>query len=187
MARMKPVAPENANGELKHVYATIQKNMGGKVINIFQMMGNSPAVLKGFLALSDAAGQTSLSPQLREQIALIVGQTNQCQYCLSAHTAIGTKEGLNAEQILKARKGEAADPKTQAILRFAKTVVEKRANVSDQEIEKLKNAGVSDTELAEIIFVISINLLTNYFNHVAGTPVDFPEAPKLQLEPASAR
>lgn len=181
MARLNPITPEKANGETKQIYANLQKKMG-KVINIFQHMGNSPAALKGFLALSEAAEHTSLSPQIREEIALVVGQTNQCQYCLSAHTFLGGKAGLSQDLILKARKGESPDPKTQAILQFVKSAVEKRGNVSDQEVAKLKAAGVSEAEIAEIVMLITVNIFTNYFNLIAGTPVDFPEAPKLQMQ-----
>lgn len=179
MSRVTQVSPENAKNDVKSIYDNIKKNMGGKVPNIFQHMGNSPAVLKGFFGLSDAVGQTSLSPQIRSQIALAVAQANNCQYCLSAHTMIAGKEGLQSQQIIQARKGDATDSKTQAILRFAKLVVEKRGKVTDQDVTALKAAGVNDTEIVEIILVVSLNMFTNYFNHIVDTAVDFPEAPKI--------
>lgn len=187
MPRSAPVTPEQAKNEVKETYATIKKNMGGKVPNIFQYMGNSAAVLNGFFSLSKAAEQTSLSPQLRSQIALVVAQTNDCNYCLSAHTAIASAQGIQLQETILARKGEAHDKKTQAILQFAKQVVEKRGKVSDQEVKSLKNAGVSDQELVEIILVINMNMFTNYFNHIIDTPIDFPAAPKLQETVSATR
>lgn len=178
MSRIAAVLPEKANPEIKGIYAELQKKMG-KIPNIFQNMANSPTVLKGFLALSDAIATTSLSPQLREQIALVVAQTNQCNYCLSAHSAIGSMIGLKEPDVILARKGQAHDPKTQAILAFAKAVVEKRAKIVDQDVAKLKAAGVTDTELTEIILVITINMFTNYFNHITDPVIDFPKAPEL--------
>lgn len=180
MPRTAKIPVEKAKSDVKQIYATIEKHMGGKVPNIFQHMGNSAPVLKGYFGLSDAINLTSLSPQLREQIALVIAQANQCNYCLSAHTTISKSIGLPQQQIMQARKGDATDPKTQAILRFVKLVVEKRSHVSDQEVAALKAAGVSDAELVEIIMVININMFTNYFNNIIGTEVDFPEAPKLQ-------
>jgi uncharacterized peroxidase-related enzyme len=178
MARVKPVSVEEATGEVKELYQSLQQNLG-KVFNIFLNMGNSAATLKGFLALSDAANHTSLSPKLREQIALVVGQSNHCQYCLSAHTAIAKSKGMSDQDVLKSRHGESPDAKDQAVLKFAKQVVENRGTVPNQDIASLKAAGVTDTELVEIILVIMVNMFTNYFNHITDPKVDFPLAPEL--------
>lgn len=178
MSRVKPVSPEQASSAVKEIYDGIKKQMGG-LPNIFQNMGNSSAVLKGFLGLSDAAAQTSLDPKLREQIALIVGQTNHCNYCLSAHTVLGGKAGLQSDEIMQARRAKSSDSKTQAILKFAQLVVEKRAQVTDQDVKELKAAGVNDAEVGEIVMLIVLNIFTNYFNLVTDTPIDFPKAPEL--------
>ena len=178
MSRVNPIKVEDAKGEVKEIYQDLQKKMG-KVINIFQNMGNSPLVLKSFLDLSEAANQTSLSPKLREQIALVVGQTNHCPYCLSAHSTLAKGAGLNDQEILKARHAEAQEPKDQAILKFAKQVVENRGNVSNQDIASLKAAGINDSELVEIILLVIVNIFTNYFNLITDPKIDFPVAPEL--------
>lgn len=178
MTRVQPVTPEKAQPAVKEIYSSLEKKLG-KVPNIFQNLGNSAAVLKGFLGFSDAVNQTSLNPKVREEIALIVGQTNQCNYCLSAHTATAKMAGIKEQDIMMARKGESQDPKTSAILHFAKTVVEKRGNVTDQDVASLKSKGVSDAELVEIIMTISVNMFTNYFNLITDPKIDFPVAPKL--------
>lgn len=178
MSRTKAATPENATGELKSIYDDIKKNMG-KVPNIFQHMGNSPVALQGFLALNQALSKTSLSPKLREKIALIVAQENNCNYCLSAHTAIGKATGISDDEISDARHGKASDSKSQEILHFAKLVIDKKGHVSNDDVEKLKKAGVSDTELVEIILAIQVNLFTNYFNHINDTTIDFPLAANL--------
>lgn len=178
MSRVNPVSTDQAKGEVKEIYQSLTQQMG-KVINIFQNMGNSATTLKAFLALSGATNETSLSPELREQIALIVGQSNHCQYCLSAHTILAKKAGLNEEDVIKARHGESNDPKENAILKFAKQVVENRGNVSNQDVASLKAFGVSDKELVEIILVIIVNIFTNYFNLITDPKIDFPLAPSL--------
>ncbi|MFI0435645.1 MAG: carboxymuconolactone decarboxylase family protein [Parachlamydiaceae bacterium] len=178
MSRVKPVTVEEAKGEVKDIYHSLEKNMG-RVFNIFLNMGHSPAVLKGFLAFSDAANHTHLPPKIREQIALVVGQANQCQYCLSAHSAIAKARGMSEDEILKSRHAETTNIKEQAILKFAKQVVDNRGNVSNQEIAALKAAGVEDAEFVEIVFVILLNMFTNYFNHITDPVIDFPLAPEI--------
>jgi uncharacterized peroxidase-related enzyme len=179
MPRIKPVAVAEAKGEIKEIYQDLEQKMG-KVINIFQLMGHSATTLKGFLNLSEAANHTSLPPQLREQIALIVGQANHCQYCLSAHTALAKGLGMNEPDILKARRGESIDLKGQAILQFASLVIEKRGNVTDQNVTDLKAAGVTEAELVDVILVIVVNIFTNYFNLITDPKIDFPQAPELK-------
>lgn len=178
MSRVETLPQNKASPAVQELYKAIEKKMG-KVPNIMQTMGHSPAVLKGYLGLNDAVSQTSLNPKLREEIAIIVGQTNHCNYCLSAHSAIAKGAGISDNEILQARKGLSSDPKTQAILAFAKTVVEKKGAVNDQDVADLKAKGVTDAELTEIILAISLNMFTNYFNHITDPKIDFPVAPKL--------
>ena len=178
MSRVKPIELDEAKEDVKAIYQQLEKKMG-KVLNIFLNMGNSVATLQGFLALNEAVSHTSLSPKLREQLALVVGQLNHCQYCLSAHTAAAKGLKISEEEILKIRHGETEDPKNQAILKFAKIVVENRGQVSNQDIASLKAAGVTDQELVEIILIVVVNLFTNYFNLITDPKIDFPLAPNL--------
>jgi len=51
--------------------------------------------------------------------------------------------------------------------------------VSDEDVAGLRAAGWNDAEIAEITANTALNIFTNYYNHIAGTVVDFPAAPKL--------
>ena len=117
MSRLHLVDPAQAEGEQKELLDGIQKKVG-KVPNLYRVFANSPEVLKGYLALNDALGKTSLNPQVREQIALAVGEANNCDYCLAAHSAIGEMTGLTRDQILDARQAASSDPGIDAILSF---------------------------------------------------------------------
>lgn len=178
MSRVKPVTKEEAKNGVKEIYQVLEKKMG-KIPNIFLNMGQSHAVLKAYMGLGEAANLTTIDPKVREEIALTVAQANDCHYCLSAHSAIAKSIGINEQTILQARLGQSQDPKTQAILRFSKLMVDKRGHLSDQEVDQLKKAGVSDTELVEIILVVIQNMFTNYFNHITDPAIDFPVAPEL--------
>jgi uncharacterized peroxidase-related enzyme len=178
MSRINPVNTEKATPKVKEIFKQLESKLG-KIPNLFLNMGNSEAVLQGYMNLNEAANHTSFDPKLREQIALIVSQTNNCAYCLSAHSAIAKGLGIQQEDILKAREGQATDPKSQAILKFAKTVVEKKGHVSEQDIATLKAAKVNDKELSEIMMLIILNMFTNYYNHVTDPKIDFPVAPEL--------
>jgi alkylhydroperoxidase family enzyme len=65
------------------------------------------------------------------------------------------------------------------LLRFARTVVEKRGLVEDADLAAVREAGYGDAEIAEVVAHVALNIFTNYFNIVAGTTMDFPKAPAL--------
>lgn len=179
MSRIQPIDVEKAEGKTKEVLEKIKGKLG-RVPNIFKTMAIAPAVVEMYLGMSGALNECVLSPKVREKIALAVGQDNQCDYCLAAHSAIGKNIGLTPEEVLMAREAKAADPKEHAIIGFAKKISQNRGNVTDQDIAEAKKAGVTGQEIVEIIAVVSLNIFTNYFNHVADPAIDFPKAEPLK-------
>jgi uncharacterized peroxidase-related enzyme len=94
MARVNVVDPRTATGEVKQLLDTVQSGLG-MVPNFIRVLANSPAALNAFLGMHVISGAGSLEPRTRERIALAVAEQNGCQYCVSAHTAIGRKAGLD--------------------------------------------------------------------------------------------
>lgn len=183
MARMTLIDSGRAQGKQKELLDVVQKKLG-MVPNLVRVFANSPAALEAYLNLDGALSDGELSVKLREQIALTVAEANGCDYCLSAHTAVGKSLGLSKDEILDARRGTSSDSSVAAALKFANNVVEKRGWVSDEDLEAVRNAGYGDGQVAEIVAVVALNIFRNYFNHVAETPIDFPEAEPL---PVSAK
>jgi uncharacterized peroxidase-related enzyme len=178
MSRIQSVNPANATGKAKDLLDAVQSKLG-LVPNMTKAMASSPSVLDGYLALSGSLSKGSLSAKTREQIALTVAETNECGYCLAAHSAIGKMVGLSDEQILDSRRGTAVDAKSEAIIRFARQVVEAQGHVSDEDLTKVRAAGIDDGGIAEIVANVALNIFTNYFNHVAETEIDFPKVETL--------
>jgi uncharacterized peroxidase-related enzyme len=143
-------------------------------------MAAAPAAVEMYLGMSGALAGCVLPPRVREMIALAVAEDNQCGYCLAAHSAIGKGAGLTPEEIQKARAAKASDPRENAVLTFAKKISSNRGNVTDQDVADARTAGITDQELIEIIAVVSLNLFTNYFNHVADPAIDFPKTEPLR-------
>ncbi len=178
MSRIQALDPEKTQGKVKELLNTI-KAKSGRIPNIFKTMAHSSVALQAYLGLSGAFNDAKLSPKLREQIALVVGEDNQCHYCVSAHSAIGKLVGLTPEEIESGRRARASDPKTNAILQLAKKLSSNRGNITDLELAGVRKAGCSDEEIFEVITAVVLNLFTNYINHVADTAIDFPQAPSL--------
>lgn len=184
MTRLQTVSAESANGKVKELFEAVNAKLG-MVPNMMRAMANSPAVLEGYLGLNGSLSGGSLSAKNREQLALAISEANGCEYCLAAHSAIGKMVGLTGEQIRDSRLGTAVDAKTDALLHFARHVLEARGRVSDTELDEIRRAGFDDGAIAEVVAHVALNVLTNYFNNVAETKVDFPAAP--ELNPVATR
>jgi uncharacterized peroxidase-related enzyme len=176
MARLNPVDKGTATGKTKDLLDQVEKKLGF-VPNMLRTMAVSPAVLEGYLGLSGALAGGALSPKLREQIALAVAEANGCQYCVSAHTAIGKRLGVTSAELEASRDGASSDPKLEAALGFARALIERRGDVTDADIAKVREAGWSDAEVSEIVAHVALNVFTNYFNMTANTEIDFPKIP----------
>ena len=185
MPRLKAIETAEAEPKTKALLEGVQKKLG-MTPNLMRTMANSPAVLEAYLGLGNALGKGTFQPKLREQIALTVGELNGCQYCLSAHSALGKMAGLGDEEIGDSRRGVSPHRKTEAVLQFARKVVTERGWVSDDDVASLRAAGTSDAEIAEVVAHVAVNIFSNYFNHVAETDVDFPEVAATGNKPACA-
>ena len=178
MSRFRLLEPQQATPEARELLEGVQTKLG-RLPNIFKAMANSPATLEVYLAIGNALERGKLSAHLREQIALAVAELNGCQYCLAAHTAIGRMVGLTKEEMLSNRRAQSSDQSVSAALLFVKALVTRRGDVSDDDVAQLREAGFDDGQVAEIVTVVALNILTNYFNMTAGTPVDFPNPDRL--------
>lgn len=172
MPRIYPIDTNEATGRTKDLLDSVQKALG-VTPNMMKTMAQSPAVLEGYLSLNTALGKT-LSAKLREQIALVTAEGNGCGYCASAHTALGKLAGLTNEETVLARKADSGDNRSQAALKFAQTVLQKRGKVSDEDLSLVRASGFDDGNIAEIVAHVALNVFTNYFNEVAKTDIDFP-------------
>lgn len=181
MSRINIVTNENANAEQKALFEAIHSKLG-IVPNFLKVFANSPAALRAFLGLHGIANEGSLDPQTRERIALGVAQQNACEYCVSAHTAIGRKAGLNAGEIEANRAGTSQDAKAAVAVKFARSLVENMGEVTTAEIIEARTAGYSDAEIVEIITHVGMNILTNMIGKASRVEIDFP---KIELKIAA--
>ena len=185
MSRLPLIDPAQATGPAKAMLDAVGRSLG-LVPNMTRAMANSPAALKAYLDFSGALAGAALNARTRELIALTVGEVNGCAYCVSAHTAIGGMLGFAGETLVAARAAKSEDSRTAAILRFARALVLQRGLVSDADLRGVRAAGVTDGEIAETVATVALNVFTNWFNHVAGTPLDFPPVEPLAAETTTA-
>ena len=184
MARIRPVDEGSVETATAELLGSLKKKMG-TIPNLISTMANSPAVTRAYLGFSQALAGGTLPRRLAEQIALVVGETNGCEYCLAAHTVLGQGAGLTEEETRDARRATSQNERERVALEFARKVVQDRGVVTDTDVAQLRRAEYTDGQIVEVVATVALNLFTNYFNHVAGTEVDFPTAPSLSTEQAA--
>lgn len=111
----------------------------------------------------------------RDSIGLAVSEVNGCDYCLAVHSYTAENMArLPADEVLLARKGRANDPKRNAAIQFARRVIETRGKVSDADLDAVRDAGYTDANVMEIVALVALYSLTNFFNNVFDPEKDFP-------------
>jgi uncharacterized peroxidase-related enzyme len=173
MNRIHPLDLATAEGKAKTLLDGVKAALGSAP-NMFRALAASPAALEAYLGYNRSLSQGVLPTKIREQIALVAAETNGCDYCASAHTFLGKHAGLSQDDITKALEGTAVDPKADAALRFAKSLLETRGHISEADFNRAKEAGLSEAEIGEIVAHVAINVFTNYFNVAIDTEIDFP-------------
>ena len=173
MARLATPTRDTAPADSQPLLNGVFKKFG-VIPNLFRICALSPGTLTGLLSLHEANSRT-LDTKTRERIAIAVAEVNGCDYCLSAHTYIGTKLAkITTEDAALNRKGGSTDTKAGAAVRFAAKVAEFRGKVSDDDIAAVKAAGYSEAQIVEIVGLVAENVMTNFLNNVARTDIDFP-------------
>lgn len=166
-------APSDSRPTLEAVKARF-----GFVPNLLGELAAAPAVVRAYTTLSELLAQTSLSPVQQQLVLTAVSVSNQCTYCVAAHSAALTRVGLPADQIQAVREDRPlADGKLEALRRFSTTVVERRGHVRQSDMQAFLEAGYRSEQILEVLLGVTLKTLSNYTNHIAHTPLDRQFAP----------
>ena len=76
-------APEAAKGTLAEAL-----NVYGFVPNLMGAMAAAPGLAKSYFTVSKAFGSGSLTPIEQQVVALAVSYSNECSYCMAAHSGL---------------------------------------------------------------------------------------------------
>jgi uncharacterized peroxidase-related enzyme len=176
MSRLDIPARDDAPAASQPLLDAVGRKLG-IIPNMFRLISNSPAGLEGVLGLSGGLGKT-LDVKTRERIAIAVAAINGCDYCMSAHTYLGSNLAkLDEAELAANRRGRSNDAKADVAVAFARKVAEMRGKVSDVDASAVKLAGYTDAQVVEIVLVVAENFLTNLINNVGETDIDFPVVP----------
>ena len=166
-------APEASKPALEKLRATF-----GMVPNIAAVMANSPVLINGLVGLfGNVHGGSFTEPQV--QIVLLTDAvTNNCAWAVAFHTALGLKAGLDPMGVTAIRERRLPkDRKLAALSLLAKTPIEKRGRLDDEDIDRFTAAGFSKDLALEVIAAVAASTITNYTGSVTRIPLEAPFQP----------
>ncbi len=181
MSTFNPVDPKTADADAKAALDLVQAAFGGTP-NLMKMLAIAPNVLKGIMAFNQEVTGGELETSLVEQVALLASGINQCEYCVAVHVHVGQQAGLSRNELICNLQGGASDPKSQAVLNFTKAVVNNRGKVDASTVKGLRDHGLSDKAIIEIVGVIGLYTFLNYVKHLTQPVLDFPAVEEFRPE-----
>jgi uncharacterized peroxidase-related enzyme len=155
--------------DIRDVYETNRTKIGF-VPNVFRAYARRPDHFRAFMGYHDVLmrGDGGLTRAEREAIVVAVSAENRCQYCMTAHGAalrVLGKDPILAEQIANNWRTADLTPRLRTILSFASRVNEPGFAASDEEIEQLRAAGLSDDDIWDVAAIASF---FGFSNRMAG-------------------
>ncbi|MGE0175040.1 MAG: carboxymuconolactone decarboxylase family protein [Oligoflexales bacterium] len=146
--------------------------------NLMGLFATNPEALKSYLALTETFASSGLSNVEQQVVAISVSRENNCEYCVAAHSAIGSMGGIERKLIDQLRSGERlTDPKLEALRVFTQKVTATRAVIDEESVQNFKAAGYSDEHVMAVLIGVAMKTLSNYANHIGKTPLDEAFAP----------
>lgn len=133
----------------------------------------SPLALEAALAGLTAFEHSSLAPLEREVVAMTMGVSNGCHYCISLHRRFlkmldapaGLSEALEQGRPLESSKLEALRAFTQALL-------ERTGDVSSEVWQRFLAAGFNRAAALEVVVGVAAYTLTTFANRLTEAPLD---------------
>jgi uncharacterized peroxidase-related enzyme len=149
------------------------RKRAGFVPNVYRAYGYKPEHFRAFFHHYDALmkGESGLSREEREMIAVAVSRVNACTYCTVAHGAalrVASKSPYLADQIAANYRTAEVTPRQRAMLDFAVKVAEQSAAVGEDDFARLRPHGFADADIWDIGAVAAFFSLSNRMANVAG-------------------
>jgi len=144
-------APDASKSALRDVQARF-----GMIPNLAGAMATSPVLAQSFVGIFDKVhGGSFTEPQI-QTVLLTDAVTNGCTWAVALHTALWLQAGLDPRDVEAMRGGRSpSDQKLGALSTLARTLIEKRGRLNDQDVQRFLAAGFGRDLLLEAITIVA--------------------------------
>jgi uncharacterized peroxidase-related enzyme len=171
------VREEDASPEVARLYAQFRSRFGRpQVPGILQCFATHPPLLEHMMALSESLlfADGALTRRQKEMIATFVSSSNRCAYCADSHGFFfrvhgGSSESLEALLVCDLQ-ASSLSPQEQTLLAFAAAVNRGGEEISPADIQRMRDHGWTDLQLAETIHLTALFATFNRVVNAFGLP-----------------
>jgi uncharacterized peroxidase-related enzyme len=138
----------------------------GFVPNVLRIYALRPRHLELWNAFYDdlMRGDSTLTREQREMIAVVVSTVNRCHYCMVSHSAYLRRlsgDPVLVEQLRTNYKYADLEPRERAMLDFAVKLTEQSAACTEADLDALREVGWADEDVMDIAEVAAMFNFTN--------------------------
>ncbi|HEY5984779.1 MAG TPA: carboxymuconolactone decarboxylase family protein [Streptosporangiaceae bacterium] len=147
----------------------------GYVANFTRAFSLRPEVLQGWLGLKNAI-TSGMDPRLYELVTVAAATAIRSSYCSLVHGNILATSYYSAEKVVRIAENDVADAldaADAAVVRFARKVAEEAEKITQEDIDELRDLGLSD---ADVFNVILASAARCFFSKVLDATGTLPDA-----------
>src|SRR6201998_2224979 len=161
-------APETAKPALEQ----LQKAFG-VLPNLPAVIANSPKLINSLVGLFGQVHSPGLSEAENQIVLLTDAVTNSSAYAVAFHTALAHENGISPEETNAIRERRAPkDQRFAALSTLAKSLIEKRGHLGEQELNAFLDAGFTKEQIMEVITIVAASTITNYAATITNPPLE---------------
>jgi len=163
-------APERSKPALKQLQSAF-----GMIPNLVGAVATSPVLVNCLVGLFGNVHGGSFTEAQVQTVLLTDAVTNASTWAVAFHTALALKEGIDPADVQAIRAGRLpTDSKLAALSALAKTMIEKRGRLDDQDIDRFIAAGFGKDHALEVIAIVAASTITNYTGSITKPPLEAP-------------
>jgi alkylhydroperoxidase family enzyme len=163
-------APEHSRPALRQLQSAF-----GTIPNLIGAMSTSPVLIDSLVGLFGKVHGGSFTEAQVQIVLLTDAVTNNSAWAVAFHTTLALKEGIDPVDVQAIREGRLPKENEFAALSgLAKTMIEKRGHLSDEDVNRFLSAGFGKDHLLEVIAAVAASTITNYTGSITKPPVEAP-------------
>jgi AhpD family alkylhydroperoxidase len=161
-------APDASKSALRDVQTRF-----GMIPNLAGAMATSPVLIQSFIGIFDKVHGGNFTESQIQTVLLTDAVTNACAWAVALHSALALQAGVDPAEVAAMRAGRSpSDSKLGALSTLARTLIERRGRLDDQDIERFLAAGFGKDLLLEVITIVAASTITNYTGNVTAPPLE---------------
>jgi AhpD family alkylhydroperoxidase len=163
-------APERSKPALQQLQSAF-----GMIPNLIGAMSTSPVLINSLVGLFGNVHGGSFTEAQVQVILLTDAVTNACTWAVAFHTALALKEGIDPADVQAIREGRLPkDSKFAALSALARTMIEQRGRLADEDLNRFLAAGFGKDHALEVIAAVAASTITNYTGSITKPALEAP-------------